>query len=256
MRRRKAVGGTHGVARCLACALVALAMLAGCTGQQQATEAAQPAIESQEQSLQDDAGEAQSVRDDEELREANALAQERLAEGREVEPAITQTLQSFEDDSARLMGLEHRLKGEKSLARKIVSDAHTEEISLEEAADNISDVVRYTFAIDSPVYVSMTTEVLKSLEDMGYTVVKFKNYWADDLYKGLNTKLLTPDGYLFELQFHTPESLDVKERTHVYYEAARSEDATEEEVAEAERMERELIAGLEIPPGALEFAWE
>ena len=254
MAGRKSTRAPHGIVWLLTVALCVLTILAGCTGGQQATETAG---ESQEQAVQEDAGEAQgTVADDEERQEANALAKELLAEANVVEPAITQALQSFEDDTATLVGLDFRIKGEDSLTRKILSDAHTEEISLAEAAANISDVVRYTYAIDPKVYVDKTTEVLKALEDAGYTVVKFKNFWAGDLYKGLNTKLLTPDGMMIEVQFHTPESYDTKEREHEYYEVSRAEDATEEEVAEAERMLREFNESLEIPPGALEFAWE
>lgn len=256
MSERRVVHVPRGVVWYLVGLVCVLTVLVGCTAQQQATETTQQETESQAQSSQEGAGEAQTAVAQEEQEAANALAKGLLDKAKVVEPAITQKLQSFEDDTTKLVSLEHRLKTEESLTRKILTNAHTEEISLEEAAADIGDVVRYTMCIDSPVYVSRATEVLKALEDMGCTVRKFKNLWAGDMYKGLNTSIETSDGIVFELQFHTPESYDVKEQTHGYYEIARAEDATEEEVAEANRMRRQLNEGLEIPPGALEFTWK
>lgn len=46
-----------------------------------------------------------------------------------------------------------------------------------------------------------------------------KNFWAvGNRYLGLNATLATPQGQVFELQFHTPESFHVKqEKTHNHY---------------------------------------
>ena len=152
--------------------------------------------------------------------------------------------------------MDHRFKSQESLARKILLNAHTEEISLEEAADDINDVLRYTMCLEPGVYVSKATDMLKGLEAKGYTVVQFKNKWGGDLYKGLNTLIKAPSGIVFELQFHTPDSYKVYNETHQYYEIARAEDSTEEQVEEANRKRRELNEGLAVPEGALEFKWE
>jgi len=63
---------------------------------------------------------------------------------------------------------------------------------------------------------------MDSLGKRGYNISEVKNYWLKDLsYKGVNTNLLTPDGYEFELQFHSPHNLEVKEEMHKYYEEQR-----------------------------------
>lgn len=67
-------------------------------------------------------------------------------------------------------------------------------------------------------------KTLKDLEDKGYTVLKIKNTWLDDLrpYKGINVHIEAPSGQMFELQFHTPESFEMKNGVlHNLYEQRR-----------------------------------
>jgi hypothetical protein len=41
----------------------------------------------------------------------------------------------------------------------------------------------------------------------GFELVKLKNLWTADRYKGINSQWRRPDtGTRFEMQFHTPES--------------------------------------------------
>lgn len=263
MSRNVAARAPRAVVWCLACVLLALVMLAGCATGDDASDTANQPAQSQVATVREDPYEEQPATPDEgqpatpdEEQTARALAKEILARAREVEPAVTQDLKSLEDEAAQLAGLDFRLKGEDSLARKIVSEAHDKEVSLEEASSSIHDVIRYTMCIEPSEYVSKATEALKELESRGYTVTKFKNTWASDIYKGLNTNLSTPDGTVVEIQFHTPESYDVKQQTHEYYEISRSEDATEKEVEEALRMQRKLTGSVHVPNGAIEFEWE
>lgn len=235
----------------LATVLCAIITLVGCAQQPQEVTTEQPLVQKKADSTQEG-----SVAGEEEQQQADTLAKERLADAAQYEPAVTQELQAHEDDQAKLVSLDHRFKSQESLARKILLNAHAEEISLEEAAEGITDALRYTMCIEPPVYVSKATEVLRSLEGKGYTVVRFRNKWDGDTYKGLNTLLKYPDGIVFELQFHTPESFEVYNETHKYYEIARAEDSTKEQVEEATRIRRELNEGLTIPEGALEFTWE
>ncbi|MGP1376827.1 MAG: hypothetical protein ACTTKS_04595 [Bulleidia sp.] len=51
---------------------------------------------------------------------------------------------------------------------------------------------------------------------------------ANTSYKGINTLIESKDGYVFELQFHTPQSLEVKEMNHKLYEEARLRDTPPE----------------------------
>ena len=86
----------------------------------------------------------QNVQQTAEQSQATLLAEQRLQKAKEVEPAITAALKSIESEKAHLEGLEFRLKSVESLTRKIITDSHDMEVSLEEAAANIKDVLRYT----------------------------------------------------------------------------------------------------------------
>ena len=190
--------------------------------------------------------------------QATLLAEQRLAIAKEVEPDVTAILKSIEPEKAHLEGLEFRLKSLDSLTRKIISDSHDMEVTLEEAAANIKDVLRYTFIIDENDYTEITKKTLDTLTEKSYPVYTFKNFWAkDDFdYQGINCQINSPSGIIFELQFHTQESYDTKSvKTHKYYEIIRSETASNEEKAEAYQKQTELFALIPIPAGARELKY-
>ena len=194
-----------------------------------------------------------------EEREAAALAEKKYQAAAAAEPKVTAVLQKLEDEKAHLEGLEHRLKTVESLTRKILSDAHDMEVSLEEAANQVKDSLRYTFIIDEADYVAYTPKILDALKASGNKVTKFKNYWNDDTraYQGINCNLQTRDGVIFELQFHTQISYDTKgEKTHMYYEIMRDENATPEERAEAREKHDALYALIPVPEGVRELIYE
>ena len=158
----------------------------------------------------------------EEAAEADAIADELHAQAVENELSVTPLLQSLESDSRYLTGLEHCIKSPESISRKVLLNAHDMEISLEEAVLTIHDALRYTFIIADDQYTSSVDEILKALVSHGYGVERFRNAWDGDGYKGINTNLTTPDGYCFEVQFHTQDSYDAKEsKTHDLYEIVR-----------------------------------
>ena len=199
---------------------------------------------------------AELTEDTSEQDTAKKLAEGLIETAVQAEPEITAVLQSLESENARLVGLEHRIKSEESLTRKILSDAHDMEVSLEEAAALIGDVLRYTFCIDEDQYVSTADNIFRTLEENHLPVVKFRNRWGNEGYKGINTNLKTENGLLFELQLHTPASFEAKELEHANYEIARSETATEEERIAAEKYAKEIYAKVPVPEGSPEYVWE
>jgi len=172
------------------------------------------------------------------------------------EEDVTPLLQSLENDQRHLISLNFRLKSPESTARKLLLNAHDMEISLIEAAETVRDTLRYTFCLADEQYTAGVDEILKELSARGYTVEKFRNYWGNDGYKGINTNLATPDGFVFELQFHTADSYDAKEnKTHDLYEIVRSEQSTPEEKEEADAKQREIFAAVPVPEGAIDYVW-
>lgn len=187
---------------------------------------------------------------------AKKLAEELIGTAVQIEPEVTAVLQSLESENARLVGLEHRIKSEESLARKILSEAHDMEVSPEEAASVIGDVLRYTFCIDEDQYIPTVDKILRTLNENHMPVIKFRNRWGNEGYKGINTNLKAGNGMLFELQLHTPASFDAKELEHANYEIARSETATEEERIAAEKYAKEIYAKVPVPEGSPEYVWK
>ena len=183
--------------------------------------------------------------------EAELLAENLFKKAESVEKETTSLMKSFEVDGRHLEGLDYRFKSQESLSRKIVTKSHQKGISLEEAASEIDDSLRYTLVSDEAGYCQMVDETLNRLEREGYTIKNFKNTWGDDVYQGINVSIKSPEGVSLELQFHTDASYYTKEHlNHAYYEIARSETATAEEVAEATEKMKANQALVNRPAGA------
>lgn len=165
------------------------------------------------------------------------------------EPAITAALQKIEASTgAKLSGLAFRKKGLESLARKIAKDAEEKGMTLLQAADDISDAVRYTFVAEPMEYASKTADVIAQLTAAGYRPLKVKNYWqTGNGYKGINSNWISPSGQRIEVQFHTPKSLETKEPSHKLYEDSRKlPDGPEKDALVQES--RQMWAGVSTPP--------
>lgn len=191
----------------------------------------------------------------------DAVAAARKHRGRmaEAEPRITRTIIDLaEEYDAEPQGLVFRVKSEDSLARKIASEVEEAKtagrvLTAEEAADTMSDAVRYTYTLDEDTYARGAKRIIDDLEARGYTV-RVKNYWSEgNSYKGINVAMKDPDGIPVELQFHTPESLRVKEGAlHEIYERQRVLTNPEEIAALTDEM-RDVAATIPTPPGNLGF---
>ena len=142
------------------------------------------------------------------------------------EPAVTrQMIDLAEEYGAKLDGLAHRLKAEKSLGRKIENEAKGKEFggNIEAAAESMSDVVRYTMQTGNGKYTDTVEGVIGRFEKEGWNA-RVKNYWQEGQpYRGMNVALTSPEGLKVELQFHTPQSMYVKHKIHPIYEQYRVE---------------------------------
>ena len=184
--------------------------------------------------------------------EANAAAQGLREKVASLEPEITRVVTNLADNiGAELSGLEFRLKTEKSLARKIESDSVKYNGDVAQAAQNISDAVRYTMVIDSDNYTKGVEEVQSKIKDSGMQFSRVKNFWQKgDDYQGINAKVKHPAGFEFEMQFHSPESLSMKEKTHPLYEERRTSKNVKTQWKLFERSAR-MISRVAVPAGVL-----
>ena len=134
------------------------------------------------------------------------------------EPEITKFIKRItKNTGGTLSGLENRLKTPESIYEK----AHCREENTE--VKDISDLIRYTEVYDSDNFSKAINENFKKIKRKGYEIVKVKNYWNKPYnpYNGVNTVIRTDKGQNFEIQYHTQESLDIKEELHKIYEKCR-----------------------------------
>lgn len=183
---------------------------------------------------------------------SDKIASEKVAKAQAQEPKLTSMLNnSAKEVGGEMVGLDFAVKSRESLSRKIKSEAKEKGITLEEAAGNMKDVNRYTMQLKEENFVSGYDKTVKNLQSQGYEIVRVKNSLQNPNapYRGVNTNVKSPDGSIWELQFHTKTSLDIKEVNHKLYEKQRLDDTpASQKVALGEEMARNAAA-IPTPPG-------
>lgn len=162
------------------------------------------------------------------------------------EPAITQDLKAIsEETGVKMTGLEHRLKTKESFLRKVNAGSG----DVLDVIASTGDIIRYTY-MDSPASLAASCqEIMRSMQEKGYSTIKVKNFWINkrDPYNGINCTFKTQEGQRFEVQFHTPESYNVKDGMHKDYEAWRILDPTSEKAKTIRKKMMEQSQGMEVP---------
>jgi hypothetical protein len=177
---------------------------------------------------------------------------------REIERGtVTPAMKRIEakDPERRLAGLEHSLKGKDRLTEKVDNWMSAQaDLTAADAIRLVKDAIRYTFVYDETAYSAGVRADCDRLESSGFTPVDRQNSWEADQYKGINSRWREPDSeMLFEVQFHTQESLDAKELTHPAYERIRDTKTPPDEVGRLKEYQHDVCAGITIPPEATEI---
>jgi len=154
-----------------------------------------------------------------------------------------------------MVGLDYRLKSEESLTRKIFDIADATGEAPTEVANDMKDVLRYTTVFAPDKYVEGVKATVAQLLATGHTKKKFKNTWGNKTgYLGINAVFVTPDGAMFELQFHTPQSFHAKdEGTHELYEEQRRYPPGTPRYLELERLQQDVFNEVIRPDGAADL---
>jgi hypothetical protein len=154
------------------------------------------------------------------------------------------------DPDRRLVGLEHILKGADRLKEKIAERRrYHPDLSPRQAAAEVPDAVRFTFEYSESRYTLGVLVDVEGMKGLGYELLKLKNLWAKDQYKGINSQWRRPEtGLRFEVQFHTPESREAKELTHKAYERLRDPLTSEAEESALADFQRRVNALIRLPP--------
>jgi hypothetical protein len=204
---------------------------------------------------------------------ANDCARKLLAGAFANEPEITRDLQAAAFEvPAELFGLEDRFKSQHSLADKITrrvqrnikiltASGRTPEEAFEKAlqmqSGNTNDVLRYTFVLSFNDYAFSFKRSLEKLRRKDYRIPENKiwNAWRnvgteyDKGYRGINVTVISSQGQMFEIQFHTKESFRLKTETHDLYKQAVSSESSSEKRMKAVQTMIESAGKVPIPKG-------
>jgi hypothetical protein len=185
--------------------------------------------------------------------EQNAEVDRRVAHIREVgKNVIVPGMRAVEaeDTSRCLAGFDNRFKGEDRLKEKVADQLKPpSELTVSQALSAIPDVARFTFSYVETAYTNGVRTDVERLKAQGFELMKLKNTWTSDQYKGINSQWeesLT--GVRFEVQFHTQASLEAKELSHKAYERLRGTEAQDDEREELEAFQARVNAEVPIPP--------
>ena len=197
-----------------------------------------------------------------------------LEKAHAVEVESTGLLQQLcADAGGRMHGLDFRFKTESSLFRKLIArldrqlkgNEHIPSFvpSLTVITREVDDCLRYTIVLPTERYTDGVQSTLASLTDAETGIaseVWIGNFWSTEpnctTYMGINSFVkLRPEKspestpYTFELQFHTEESIALKDgHSHELYELFRSPGLSQEAKLEYYRQLKEIWNEVAVPP--------
>ena len=154
-----------------------------------------------------------------------------LARVRAVEARVTRdVVERVGEHGGAIRDLDYRVKRPGSLARKMADDVQILNLEPEIVAGRVNDALRYTVVLDATQFSAGVTRILGDLALRGYRVdqAKLWNFFIPaNRYKGFHAVLSTPQQpdaappVVFEIQFHTEQSLATKKATHGAYKVFR-----------------------------------
>lgn len=159
------------------------------------------------------------------------------------------------DSDRQLAGLEHWLKGEDRLKEKVADRLrYRPELAVRQALAEVPDAVRFTLAYGEVGYAEGVRTDVQRLKAEGFELIKLKNSWNGDQYKGINSQWQRPEsGLRFEVQFHTQASFEAKQLTHQAYERLRSPVTAKDEEEALIRYQRQVNTLIPPVSGAAEI---
>lgn len=187
----------------------------------------------------------------ENLLNAQKQAEKLISIAKEKDIVITKDLQNIIDKTnGRLAGLDYRIKSTDSLVRKLIDKSEAKGISVDEYASKITDILRYTNVSTTKNFTGDYYSIIDNLIKKSYNIVEVTNTLGDinASYRGINCLVSDKDGYIFELQFHTEESLNIKEVNHKLYEELRLKTTNKARQLELYKEMQKKSAEIPMPP--------
>jgi hypothetical protein len=180
----------------------------------------------------------------------HAMELARAAEG-----LVTSALERLAAESGgQMVGLEYAVKSEDSAVRKVTGMLRRRSVrSVQEGVQKLHDLLRYTMTFEPEDYSAAVENALAGLRQQGFEfkLSDVENSWRDRAeYHGINMNMRTPDGQWVEIQFHTPESWETKEKLlHKLYEEYRAEGTLPYRRKELKDEMIRITGKLKLPPG-------
>ena len=183
---------------------------------------------------------------------AESEAKSLVSKAKKREPKLTAMLKNCAKEAGgEMVGLEYAVKGEGSLTRKIKTEMAEKGVTAKEAAASMKDVNRYTMQLTEDNFAAGYKNTMDTIRKSGCEITRVKNTLKNPNaeYRGVNTNIKNPDGSIWELQFHTAKSLEVKEVNHKLYEKQRLDTTPAAEKAELGRQMAQNAASIPTPKG-------
>jgi|GEM_PF-471793 hypothetical protein len=151
-----------------------------------------------------------------------------------------------------LVGFGNRLKEPDRVKGKVAESLAVKGRTVAEAMQLLPDAIRYTFQYDEADYGRHLLEDVQLTERQGMKLVRLRNFWRGDQYKGISSLWRDPAAsQLFEVQFHTEISYHAMMFTAEHtYAWLRSAQTCAQQELELEAFQREVYAHVPVPPGA------
>jgi hypothetical protein len=127
---------------------------------------------------------------------------------------------------------------------RIAEDARVKGRAPDDALAAITDLVRFTIEYPADRYTECVDADIERRWRDGHAELTVRNCWTGPAWKGISTSWRAPgSGQLFEVQFHTPESLAAREATYPAYQRLRDPATSDDERAAIMAWMREVYAG-------------
>ena len=187
--------------------------------------------------------------DDPDDREVQRIADEAAEHEPEISRGMRDVMQGSGGDLARLGTV---LKSPASIAEKL------QRLSKRATGPNamvVDDALRYTWVADDEAsYWTSADALVARFKEAGYRVVNDPAGWKARGYRGRNVVLQDASGYLFEVQLHTPDSMEAADQAHQLYAQQRKPGTGSSEKKRLRKQQEAIFAAVPWPDGVPEVS--
>jgi len=152
-------------------------------------------------------------------------------------------------------------KTEEAIARKLRILSNDGKTEIQQAVKQVHDTLRYKVVFEFLVYKRQVDVALVNLEQIGFKIVSIINYWMysapeQGVYATIKSDPKSGEnGFTFEIEFHTPDSLETQEKK-VDEVISKLHESKTQAAVEAVYKEVEQVWNLvKVPPAAKKIVW-